>query len=320
MRFSRHRGTTLASLAMVAMWLLPFSIQAATFHVSPQGSDIPPYDTYAKAAHNVADAASLALIAGDTVLVHAGSYSSSDTIYIAKGVTFAGVGRDSVSIIWIAIKNNFGRMASLQGGNEVFGLEFRNPPGPYYNPDVTALHAYTAFPITIHDCRFTDVGVYLDGDTQFDVHSCEFDYSQQSPTLFVGGRNCTVFQNQFNDSGRYGTGKGIWAWLADTVVIEQNKFLAVFSEYDDPFAIEIEECDTAVVRNNLIRNCYVSIIWSETDGLIENNTMIHADPDWFASLEVFQGATDHVIIRNNVFVDMDRPIAWGPQGGVDVAG
>lgn len=297
------------------------TIQAAIYHVSPFGSNTPPYDTYAKAAHQVVDAAAVAVSPSDTILVHAGSYSSSDTIYMAEGVTLLGAGKDSTSIIWGDDESSiYDRMVSLAGGNLVNGLEFRYPLGVNIDyDDVTALHAFTAQPIIVENCRFAGVGAYLDGNTTFEVAGNEFQFGKHL-ALFVGGRTCKVFDNHFQVSNADGSGNGVWAWLADTVVIEGNQFLAEEDADDNPFAIEVKECGVGRVRNNLIRNCYASIIWDRTDGVIENNTMIHSDPDWFASFEVFQGTNDHVTIRNNVFMDMARPIAWGPNGGADTAG
>jgi len=290
---------------------------AATYHVSPFGSNTPPYDTYAKAAHEVADAADLAVAVGDTVLVHAGNYTSTDTVNIALGVIFAGVGRDSVIIDWGDTEHQPGRLVSVAGLNDIYGMHFRYPPGSSFSDQITLLHAYTGQHIKLHDCRFTEAGVYLDGDTWLpgdgviEVYGNHFDFGG-IPGLFAGSPRCFIHDNLFTVSGADASGMGIRAWLADAVIVENNQFLADVDLYDNPFAITIDQCDTAFVRNNLIRNSQVPITWIETNGTIENNTMIHSDPNWYASVAIFQGSDDHVTIRNNVFVDMERPIAWGP--------
>jgi hypothetical protein len=309
----------------VVVYALSALGQAATFHVSPQGSNTPPYDTYATAAHEVADAAAMATGPGDTVLVHAGSYTTTDTTYIALGVTLAGVGRDSVTINWGDTESRPAIMVSLAGENEIFGLEFRNPRGASANPSIGALHAYTGWNIKLHDCRVTAARVYLDGDTWqpgngvIEVHDNHFDYGQ-TEALFVGSDTCLIHDNLFTVSNADGSGNGVRAWLVGTVVIQNNRFLADQDPYDNPFTILIEECDTAVVANNLIRNCYMAVEWRESDGVIENNTMIHADPDWYASIAIWQGKNNQVTVRNNAFIDMERAIVLGPEGGVDVAG
>jgi TRAP-type C4-dicarboxylate transport system substrate-binding protein len=69
MRTLKSRALLLALAAGAGLCLWGRVASAATFHVSPSGSNTPPYDTYAKAAHQVADAVLAASGYGDTVLV-----------------------------------------------------------------------------------------------------------------------------------------------------------------------------------------------------------------------------------------------------------
>lgn len=302
MQSGRVAGILIISYASGLAFSLPAS--GATYHVSPLGSDAPPYATYATAAHSVADAANLATAQGDTVLVHAGSYTSTDTIYIATGVTFAGVGRDSVTLNWGGTESEPARMVSLAGDNEVFGIEFRNPLGDYWNPDISGLRTFSLGHISIHDCLFSQVYLYLDGDGTLDVFDNRF-YRRQSWALFAGRSENRIIGNLFEDGGT-----AIQAQYAGDVEIENNIFQSDIAQ-TQLIALEVYLCDSVRFRNNLVYNTNWTMSWSWASGVIENNTFVRARYNW-ATMFVFLHPDEDLTISNNVFVDMASPIALGP--------
>ena len=88
-------GTDSASCA-----LLPaFIAGVATNYVSASGSNIPPYDTWEKAANEISDALAVT-IPGATVLVAGGTYEIARPIEVSSAISLVGAGgRDAVSVV-----------------------------------------------------------------------------------------------------------------------------------------------------------------------------------------------------------------------------
>ena len=96
---ANNRSFYAAIAAWVGVCVFPAVALTATYHVSPFGSNTPPYDTYAKAAHQVADAVAYA-DSGDTVWIGAGSYAVDSPIVLKKSfITVNGAGQDSTFIL-----------------------------------------------------------------------------------------------------------------------------------------------------------------------------------------------------------------------------
>ena len=78
--------------------LIAFKTGAATNYVSAAGSNEFPYDSWAKAAHSIADAVGAA-IPGATVVVTDGTYEVSAPIEVTSAITLVGLnGRDAVRV------------------------------------------------------------------------------------------------------------------------------------------------------------------------------------------------------------------------------
>jgi len=75
-------GSTLA-------FFLTLAASAATVHVAPTGSSVPPYDSWDTAATNIQEAVNAAT-EGDTVLVAAGTYAILKPITITNGIVVLG--------------------------------------------------------------------------------------------------------------------------------------------------------------------------------------------------------------------------------------
>lgn len=99
----KHRDPVIFTLLALALACGATSTQAvaATYHVSPYGSNTPPYDTYAKAANDPRSAIDWASGYGDTVLIHAGNYDVDTAIVLPKGLVVHGVSRDSSRLVWV---------------------------------------------------------------------------------------------------------------------------------------------------------------------------------------------------------------------------
>lgn len=76
---------------LIIALLVASRAHAAMLHVSPAGSNEPPYDTWAKAATNLHDAVESAAASGDTILVTNGTYGLPAPLVLSKGVTLRSV-------------------------------------------------------------------------------------------------------------------------------------------------------------------------------------------------------------------------------------
>src|SRR3972149_10644346 len=141
MRTLKSCAVFLALATGVVLCLWAGVTSSATFHVSPSGSNTPPYDTYAKAAHEVADAILAASGSGGTVLMHTGTYTADTTLHLPSGLVWAGVGRDSVTINWGDTEYRPGKLAYVVGRNEIYGIDFYYPMGSLFTTSVNAVYA-----------------------------------------------------------------------------------------------------------------------------------------------------------------------------------
>lgn len=78
--------------------ILSFSVDAATYYVSPNGSNNPPYDTWENAATNIAAAVGMA-DNGDVITVSNGIYVLTDRIHISHQITLQSVNGPAVTVI-----------------------------------------------------------------------------------------------------------------------------------------------------------------------------------------------------------------------------
>jgi hypothetical protein len=79
-------GQTLCALGLIVVWLLPLPIQAATYYVSPAGSDSNPGTQNAPLQH-LSVAAAMAGNPGDTVIALDGTYNSEGVVTTAQSVS-----------------------------------------------------------------------------------------------------------------------------------------------------------------------------------------------------------------------------------------
>jgi hypothetical protein len=306
MRFSRHRGILWAFRVLAVVCFLPGLGLAATFHVSPHGSNTPPYDSYAKAAHEVAGAVAAATGYGDTVLIHAGWYSTDTTIRIPEGLTFAGVGRDSVALIWGNTVHEPGRITDLGGDNELYGIEF-HWPGGNTNLNVWGLSTYNNTSIVIHHCRFYHLQTSFYGQCALEAYENEFLFNYRAIAL----RNAEtwIHDNVFRPS-KYG-GTAITTLYAGSVLIEHSHFDRMSPDAWNYQGILVEESGTITVRNNLILNSQWPLTIQSSSGIIENNTIVAAGDEWHSVLFRLR-PQDSVLCRNNIMQDHTMPVAMSP--------
>jgi predicted outer membrane repeat protein len=162
-----------------------------TRYVSPSGSDTPPYETSATAAHTIADAV-LACTGTDTVLVEGGDYLSSVTVNTT--VKIRGSWDPTFSVQDMLV-----HPTRMQGGSS--SLRFRQGSGDYGSVEE----------VVFHNCYAGTSTLPENGEHGGAIYSLE-----ASPTI----RNC-VFEN--NQAGfDTGTGFGGAICFIDGMSIVEN--------------------------------------------------------------------------------------------------
>jgi len=305
-------STTLVALGTV--WsFTPATAQAATYHVSPLGSNTPPYDTYQKAAHKIADALLAAGGYGDTVLIHAGTYTVDTVHHVPSGLVLAGVGRDSATIIWDdhLYEGEPGLIFALGQDNEVLGLELSFPPGSSVNGAVSALSVFAPDTLRIHHCLFRDVIVDVAGDRFLDVYDNEFRFGVVHGGLYIGMARAHIHDNRF-----YGktTGRGASIRYSGYVTVEHNVFAN--DSIWRPIGIFVDHVTQATIRNNLFLNTEAPVYWLFASGTVENNTIVGAVGTWGGwplhhGVYVFLRWYESITVRNNACIDFQAPWDFG---------
>jgi hypothetical protein len=297
----RHTIAILAA-ACIGTPLMVELAGAAIYHVSPLGSNTPPYDTYAKAAHRVIDAARAATADSDTILVHPGEYLVDTIIPIGKGVVWQGTSRDSVELYTEFIfQQEYFTMSSLGGGNAISGITFRDRSGVLY-PNAWAMNTFTQDSVTIWDCRFVAATMYLSGGAHFHVHDNEiFHEDDEGVDAQLG--YFWIHHNTFHGS----LGYSVFLEDARTALIEYNSF-SNEGFPGIPIALSAENSRSVMFRNNLLTNTG-GFDWFHSTGIIENNTLSNTglpSPSFPHRSQFFVRTPSTLTIRGNAFVDILR--------------
>lgn len=285
------------------------SVIAATFHVSPFGSNTPPFSAYSTAANRIIDAVRSASGFGDTVYLHAGHYVVDSSLFIPRGAIWLGVSRDSVIIDWADSTFGSTYLARLLGQNAVSGMEFRYPFGSN-NDNAYALWGQT-FPladtVTIEHCRIRNFAVVIGGNTWGFVRGNEF-YHGISPGLRIHSQAASVHSNLFVGGDR---STGIQISDAGNVVVEGNEVDNARVGGDRAHAgVYANSVTSLVVRNNLFRKTRNAILWYYASGVIENNTIIDGDRGSLRT-ELLQRYFETLSIRNNLFLNNRSAFEFG---------
>ncbi|HEX9749824.1 MAG TPA: right-handed parallel beta-helix repeat-containing protein [candidate division Zixibacteria bacterium] len=283
-------------------------VRPRTIHVSPLGSNTPPYATYQTAAHRVIDAARLATSVGDTILIHAGYYGIDSTILIAPGVSLHGVGRDSVTLDWTGPYEFPEQIIEIRGSldHAVSGLEFRFSRGSTVM-HINGVFGYYAGTISVSECRFVECNASFGSSGTSHIHDNEFIHGA-GDGIICGNGHSWIHDNTF--AGGF-SGRGISVYRAGTILIEHNvSDNTLLGDARPRAGIEVGFANQVTIRNNLIRQAQHPVIWYYATGSLENNTFIDCDHGPQRS-EVLQRYFETITIRNNIFLDSPALFRFG---------
>lgn len=287
---------------------------AATYHVSPFGSNTPPYDTYGKAAHHPREAISAATGYGDTVLIHAGRYDIDTTIDVALGVILLGDDADSVVLRWYPGLRTFNWALKVAGDNEISGLGFLADQIGFASSNPIAIFMTVSTGVLrVHHCRLVGMGIYSCSGGERDVYQNYFHLQSSHGCVACGLGPFEIHNNTFfGGVGHEGGGASGVRAIESPTTIHDNIF--DFSRTETRgVPIETDKSFKPVeVCNNLIIGGDAPIEWIYTDGAIENNTIVGPHNPYPTGHALFyQSERDTLVIRNNVFFKMTHLPVFG---------
>lgn len=303
-------GRGICRLLLIVVVLSSTPAYADTHWANIDGSNTPPYTSYATGAHYLQDVIPV-LDEGDTLMVAAGEYDLDSTVFIPARTVWAGVGRDSVVINYTDPTRYYSRRPAELGKNvEIYGLEFNYPKGTSYNRAVY-IYSYSPDTLRVYGCRFRELALITNGTGRLEAFNNEFYYGIYKG-LGVGTSSGWMHHNSF--FGKTG-GYGIALIAANGYyVIEHN----VFNEdpIGRPIGVMVDHATYVEIRNNSFLNSSCPISWYYASGVVENNTMVVASglpggyyPHNF--IPVFLRSYETLIYRNNVMLDFTAPWEFG---------
>jgi len=261
---------------LVAMWIAaPRLGVAATYHVSPKGSNTPPYDTYAKAAHSIQDAIDQAMPL-DTVRIGAGVYRPDTTILLEDSVVVLGAGTDSTVIF---PQHQYSLAISLKRDRDGGGFEFHRctvrgygTPPLHSTPRQTGLFT-SLVPakcvVSGNSFRFCRIAVDL-GNANTEVYDNDFDSNGIAISVNFDGPY-DIHHNRIRGHGVVGGIQSLFPLLGPTrihhnVLLMEETGGIGFTNVGDSLWIENNlivyghsralftycNCAAAIIRNNTV--------------------------------------------------------------------
>ena len=299
------------NVALLAVILCVAEAEAVTYHVSPFGSNTPPYNTYAKAATDPRAAIDSASGYGDTVLIHAGDYTLNSEVQLPAGLDVIGIDRDSVRLVW----NTNDRSATMlqgHGDHSVSGITFVNVHGSA-DLDANALAvALTNGGLILWNCRFDWMRLRLFTSGRCEVFGTEFLAHAGYGILVSESGELYVHGNFFWGGSNFSEGGyGIDVNGGGEIVIENN-FLdwSGTGKHGLPLWIDNPGYGHVTIRNNIVLGGQAAIWWFYGNGAVENNLLSGPDNSSpYQGMDVFDLVPEDTLrLRNNIFLD----ITWSP--------
>ena len=305
---SNHLKISAARALLAVMLLTGTLARGATYHVSPFGSNTPPYSSLATAAHDPRHANALATGYGDTVLLHSGEYLIPTTIVVDTGVTWIGDGADSVILHWTGPKQPiiWTWIVGGAGDNLFSGICFLNP-NPQGQDNLLGLGKGNngALSLTVLHCRFNACGLEMGILRSAEIHDNQFDIWVGDGMWIVGAGDFNIHNNLFL-GGTYAPGRAIILDNGARAVIEGNRFdfrASVGNGLQASPVTVTRYAKLARIDNNLIWGGDCAIYVEEASATIENNTIVRA-ASRRGGIEAIFAFGDTMVIRNNIFADL----------------
>ena len=188
MKFKTRIFGTLLTIALCAF----VYAHAETRYVSHSGSNTSPYTSWGTAANTI-EAANLATLPGDTMLIDTGSFYLSARPFLQPNVTLRGKGMDSTTVLGA---DSLGVMFRPMDSVVVEDIHFIGH-GSYYAFLKYADEPYQSF--FCHSCKFSNFNSSIlgfDNNREIEVRDCWFeDWGNLSYALDLYGPGDLVIEN-----------------------------------------------------------------------------------------------------------------------------
>lgn len=300
---------------------------AATLHVGTGQ----PYPTLSAAVG--------AVQAGDTILIHAGTY--------AGGLYFANLQGNAAQ--WITIRNAPGDEVVFEGGNNAIqltdpaylhlrGLIFQHQTGNGVNIDDGGTYDSPAHHLLIEDCTFRDMAasgnndqLKLSGLDYFTIRNCTFQNGAAggSGVDMVGCHHGVIERNYFENQGSNAIQcKGGSEWVR----IEGNFFRdcgqrtlnlggSTGLQFFRPDTAHFEAANLQVF-SNIIVGSWAPVAWVGSVGVVVANNTIYQPENWVLRIlqetvdpDRFLECGDNSFINNIVYLgdNLNTEVNVGPN-------
>ncbi len=293
-------------IALATVMAIAQSTYGVTYHVSPQGSNTPPYDTFERAAHHPSVAISYSGGFGDTVLIHPGLYVVDSRLSVPRGLTIIGVNVDS-TILRSNFTQDAQRIFSLGGDNDISQLTVQNSLPAAGRTVMGFWCDGSPGSIRIHDCKLLQVTCYGTPQDTLYFHDNYHEVGTAVGVWMTGGKSSRIFHNQFQQGSYAGTPTCILAFGTEAEVFDN-----VFDlRYVQVGGTGIEAIESSLshlsISNNLFIEGSIAMNIVLHNCVIENNTILNSAFPLRVVLDarpVFRSVT----IRNNAIVDCLRRV------------
>jgi|GEM_PF-2225927 len=306
--------------------ILPIAC-ADTHWANINGSNIPPYTSYASGAHQIQDAIDEA-VAGDTVRIAAGKYDVDTTILLSDYLTIRGAGKDSTVIAptnddFLNIFELSSHTGNGNGGTTLEECEISGFFETYHGSGPSHFGVFIGnqhtSPNKIHNNQFyyLDEAVVLT-DAVVEVVENEFDSTHFAIQISFGYWY-DIHDNQILGWPLTHQNPPSTAWGISTPIpifdgtVKVHNNVVYTNQYAMSFAFY---GDSLIFDNNLVVTQYGRVLHYICDnvGICRNNTIIRTSSEKDRALADFVLApTSDMIVENNIFQGLDGLVTLRTQ-------
>jgi uncharacterized repeat protein (TIGR02059 family) len=310
--------------------LLSFSLSASTYYIAPTGNDNTGNGSASNPWRSLYKACSSVKTPGDIIHVNAGTYIETNPSVLAVNVSIEGEGEKSIIISHSQSKNNYeGIIQLISGTNNSQHISNLKIDGD----DLIGSQAISVFDrdnVSIHDCVIVDFlvqGIKFGGGTQTGnrvynniITNCAGKTSDEHACLSINDNTgMLVYGNYIKQNSRPDGQNGIciesWQGLKACKIYDNNIIGSASSLNNWSFAIEFWKTEGGIeIYNNNISG-FIDFGKDVYKGNYEYGLDFHHNTVGWDGLQdehtygiQFEQTIESVIIRNNIFKNLETPI------------
>jgi hypothetical protein len=318
----------------IILFTLTIPVDATTFYIDPSGSDKTGTGTFKKPWATLSFACTRVINEGDVIHLKPGTYVELLACKLTSGVSIEGEGINTIikSHYDGKLSDNYDALIQLVSGNGAKGNQHISNlklDGDKMHGD-KAIAVYRRSNVTIHDCTIVDFyiqGIRFGGGTQSGnsvfnniINNCAGVTSDQHACLSVSNNTgMQVFDNTIiqksRQSGKNGTCVESWEGLKDFKFYNNTITAIPYTSNNWSFAFEFWLTEGGIeIYNNRITGC-IDFGKDVYKGDYKYGLDFHHNVVGYEQLQdiytdgiQLEQTIESVIIRNNLFKNLERPI------------